>query len=108
MTTDTVEYQPHQTVLLSLPSTLRIADIGEFKKECDAALETAHHAALACDASAVEFIDASALQYLVALSRHCASATTEFEIRSPSAAFASAVAASGYAAPLGFAATPQM
>lgn len=102
MTTDT---QPSiETSLVALSSTLRISDIAEFKQTCDSVLESAPQTAVACDASAVEFIDAAALQYLVALSRHCASQQRGFAIREPSAAFISAVTVSGFAVPLGLAA----
>lgn len=103
MTTDNLQTDTDGAQLLTLRSTLRIGDVGDFKKECDALLEESPQAALAWDASAVEFIDAAALQYMVALSLHCSGAARGFEIRSPSAAFTSAAMVSGYAAPLGLA-----
>lgn len=102
MTSETSQPSGDAT-LIDLHSTLRIGDIAEFKQACDAQMDAAPRAALSCDASAVEFIDAAALQYLVALARHCASQERGFEIRSPSAAFVSAVTVSGFAQPLGLA-----
>lgn len=101
MTTDTLPTS--EPTLLALRSTLRIGDVTEFKQACDGVLESMPGTPLVCDASAVEFIDAAALQYLVALSRHCASQQRGFAIREPSAAFTSAVVVSGFALPLGLA-----
>lgn len=92
-----------QAEALALRSTLRIGDVAEFRQECEAWLST-HSDQLVCDASVIEFVDAAALQYLVALRRHCVSLGRSFEIRKPSAAFASAAQVSGYALPLGLAA----
>ena len=102
MSVDTLGTGNGETSMISLRSTLRIADVANFKQECDALLAAAGDA-LVCDASVVEFIDAAALQYLVALRRNCASLARGFEIRTPSAAFSSAVQVSGYAVPLGLA-----
>lgn len=98
--------EPSQTMsgeaqLLTLHSTLRIGDIGDFKQACDAVLSDAPQSPIVFDASAVEFIDAAALQYLAALARYCADAARGFEIRSPSASFSGAASVSGYARLLG-------
>ncbi len=101
MTTDTRSHIDGDTILMPLRTTLRIGDIAEFKQQCDAQLAAGSHANVACDASAVEFIDAAALQYLAALAGVCSRQTRSFEIRTPSAAFTNAVMVSGYAVPLG-------
>lgn len=101
MTTDTLPSNSSDATVVTLRSTLRIGDITEFKQECDTQLDAAQNSSVSCDASAVEFIDAAALQYLVALAGLCREQSRGFEIRTPSAAFSSAVTVSGYAAPLG-------
>jgi anti-anti-sigma regulatory factor len=101
MTTDTLPGTPSEAAVVTLRSTLRIGDIGEFKQECDTLLDAARNCDVSCDASAVEFIDAAALQYLVALAGLCREQTRGFAIRNASAAFSSAVAVSGYGVPLG-------
>lgn len=100
MTTDT-QASAGEPNVMGLRSTLRINDIAEFKQECDAVLDADRQAGVICDASAVEFIDAAALQYLVALAVLCAGDSRRFEIRTPSAAFISAATVSGFAQPLG-------
>lgn len=95
MSTDT---HPAGTTL-RLPSSLRIADVAEFRPQCDAALEG--EGTLGCEADAVEFIDAAGLQLLVALSRACAQRARDFEIRTPSPAFAGAARIGGFAPLLG-------
>ena len=77
-------------------------DIAAFKQEVDALLAAAPGTPVVCDASAVEFVDAAALQWLTALARTCAGCR-DFSVGAPSAAFLSAATLSGYAAPLGLA-----
>lgn len=101
MTTEHMQTTSDDAQRVTLRSTLRIGDVGDFKNECDALFAGSAPSSLVCDASAVEFIDAAALQYLVALSRSCADAQRAFEIGTPSAAFISAAQVSGYARPLG-------
>ena len=86
---------------LRLPSSLRIADVGEFRAQCDAALEG--EGMLGCEADGVEFIDAAGLQLLVALARTCAERSRGFEVRAPSAAFTGAARVAGFGALLGMA-----
>jgi anti-anti-sigma factor len=88
-------------VVINLGSTLRIGEVTEFKQEADALLAAAPGTPVLCDASAVEFIDAAALQLLVAMAKACAGQQREFAIGTPSAAFLGAATASGFAAPLG-------
>lgn len=90
-------------IVLNLRSTLRIGDITQFKQEADALLAGALDQPVVCDASAVEFIDAAALQLLVAMGQACGSQQRSFAIDTPSAAFLSAATVSGYAALLGLA-----
>jgi anti-anti-sigma regulatory factor len=85
---------------ITLSSTLRVGDLAVFKQDVDTLLATAPGAPVMCDASAVEFIDAAALQWLTALAQTC-SGCRQFSISTPSAAFLSAATLSGYAAPLG-------
>lgn len=101
MSTDNSTTDANDTALIALRSTLRIGDVGEFKNECETLLAGHPGASLACDASAVEYIDAAALQYLSALARHCSCTARGFEIRTPSAAFSSAAMIAGFGAPLG-------
>lgn len=87
---------------IKLSSTLRVGDLAMFKQEVEALLAALPNAAVVCDASAVEFVDAAALQWLTALARNC-KGTRDFSIGTPSAGFLSAAVLSGYAAPLGLA-----
>jgi anti-anti-sigma regulatory factor len=91
------------SMLINLPSSLRIGDVTAFKQQGDALLATAPAEPVLCDASAVEFIDAAALQLLAAMSQACAGQQRNFTIATPSAAFMSAATVSGYAALLGLA-----
>ena len=89
------------TATLKLPASLRIADVGEVRALCDAALAGA--GPLVCEAEQLEQVDAAGLQLLVALSRACAAGDRGFELRAPSEALISAARSSGFAAPLGLA-----
>ena len=90
-------------LILTLRSTLRIGEVTEFKQETDALLAAKPELPVVCDAGAVEFIDAAALQLLVAMSQACTAQRREFAIDTPSAAFLSAATVAGYAALLGLA-----
>ncbi|MGE0859808.1 MAG: lipid asymmetry maintenance protein MlaB [Gammaproteobacteria bacterium] len=87
---------------LCLPSSLRIADVAEFRALCDPLL--ASDGPLAVDAAEVEYIDAAGLQLLVALSRACATQGRPFTLAAPSAALSAAARVAGFAPLLGLAA----
>lgn len=102
MHTDAIPDNGNITVI-NLRSTLRIGDVAEFKQEADALLAAAPDKPVVCDARAVEFIDAAALQLLVAMGQACAGQRRDFTIGAASAAFVSAATVAGYATPLGLA-----
>lgn len=87
---------------LCLPSSLRIADVGEFRALCDPLV--ASDGPLAVDGAEVEYIDAAGLQMLVALSRTCAMQDRAFTLASPSSALRGAAQVAGVAPLLGLAA----
>ena len=102
MSTDSIP-DTNGAAVINLRSTLRIGDVAEFKQEADALLAREPGKPVVCDASVIEFIDAAALQLLVAMAHACAGQQRAFAIGAPSAAFLSAATVSGYAAPLGLA-----
>ena len=61
---------PGSPGVLRLHACLRIADLAEFKAQCDTMLGSAVEG-LVCDASAVDVVDAATLQYLVSLRQAC-------------------------------------
>ena len=89
------------TATLTLPKSLRIADVAEVRAQCDAALAGA--GPLVCEAEHLEQVDAAGLQLLVALSRACAANARGFELRTPSAALLGAARSCGFAPLLGLA-----
>lgn len=89
--------------LLTLPSSLRIADVAEFRALCEPLL--AGDGPLTVEAGEVEYIDAAGLQLLVALSRVCAAQGRAFALGAPSAALGSAARIAGFAPLLGLAAS---
>ncbi len=92
---------PDNTLIVKLGSTLRIGDVTTFKAETDALLTAAPGKTVVCDAAAVEFIDAAALQLLVAMGQACVGQQRSFVIGTPSVAFLNAVNVSGYGTLLG-------
>ncbi|MEQ8660017.1 MAG: STAS domain-containing protein [Gammaproteobacteria bacterium] len=82
-----------------LESTTRIAETAALKEACDATA-----CDLVIDASAVDSIDAAALQCLAAVRAHCTAMARGFVIRAPSTAFAAAARTSGFEQALGLAA----
>ncbi len=87
---------------LRLPSSLRIADVAEFRAACDPLLTG--NGPLTVEADEVEYIDAAGLQLLVALSRACATQGRAFALETPSATLCGAARVAGFAPLLGLAA----
>ena len=76
--------------VLALDSSVRIADIAALKDKLDAL-----DGSIAIDVSAVDSIDAAALQLLIAFGRHSAETDRKLSVQGDSEAFSRAVAVSG-------------
>lgn len=84
-----------------LPSSVRVADLAELKQTCDRALGASCAAALELDGSAVDAVDAAALQYFAALRLACQAAGRAFAIVAPSANLLSAARSAGFTTHIG-------